>query len=135
MDVLAERLDRLVELVHCLVQNRGDRLLRHPIGQPLDAQSDGEEILDDYVMQVACDSIAVFDNCDRLETLAKPGGTHRRPPDDGECLDQRNVGLVETPRLVRQIEVPENGVPGPAGVPPRNDSIGGCPSGNPYESA
>jgi len=65
----------------------------------------------------------------------RPGGTHRRPPDDGECLDQRNVGLVETPRLVRQIEVPENGVPGPAGVPPRNDSIGGCPSGNPYESA
>ena len=71
MDVLAERLDRLVELVHCLVQNRGDRLLRHPIGQPLDVQADGEEILDDGVMQVACDSIAVFDNCDRLETLAK----------------------------------------------------------------
>ena len=86
-------------------------------GQALQRQPDGEEPLDDAVVQVPGQPVAVLVHRDLAGALVEPGVLHGDAGGDGQGLDDHLVvpGELVGADLVRQVQVAVDAVPDPDG--------------------
>ena len=76
-------------------------------------EADREEILDDGVMQITCDTFTILSNRETLETALEAHRSNGGPRDHRKRFDEGFVFLGEASFLVRQIEIPEEVWSGP----------------------
>ena len=70
-------------------------VLLHQVGHVLEREADGIDVLDDAVVEVLADPLALLDDGQALDLLVQPGVLDRDPGVAGEELDERLVVLGE----------------------------------------
>jgi hypothetical protein len=93
-------LDGAVQLVHVAADPLGQLRPDHLSGHPLQPQPDREQPLDDLVVQVAGDPVAVFEDGQPLPVVLRAGELqgHRGLP--GEHGHHQHVGVAERRRVL-----------------------------------
>ena len=83
------------------------RVVAHELGDVLEREADGIDVLDDAVVEVLADALALVDDGQPLDLLVQAGVLDRDPGVDRERLDQALIGLGELrgARLVGQVQV------------------------------
>ena len=101
--------DRQVEAVDRALDASFDlvRVVPHELGDVLERKANGIDVLDDAVMEVLADALALVDDRQPLDLLVQPGVLDGDPSMDRERLDKALVGLGELSgaHLVGQIQV------------------------------
>ena len=82
-------------------------------GEPLQGEPDGEEILDDGVMEIAGNPFAVFHHGQPAKLLLEPDAGDCGAGNRGERLDHLLVLLGEPSRLLGQVQIAEDPVARP----------------------
>ncbi len=99
-DEVADLADRQVQPLDRPL-DPGPRLVRvvvHELGHVLEREADPVDALDDPVVEVLADPLALLDDRQALDLLVEPGVLDGDPGMEGEHLDERLVGLAELPR-------------------------------------
>jgi hypothetical protein len=111
--------DDQVEVVDCVVHPalHGRGVVAHEGRGALEGQAGREEALDDRVMEVAGDALAVVDQRQLLDAGVQPGVLDRHAGRGGQPEDQLLVDVRENLArgLVGQVQVAEHLVPHPHG--------------------
>ncbi|GBE22421.1 hypothetical protein BMS3Bbin01_01796 [bacterium BMS3Bbin01] len=103
-----QRGDRCIEMRRRLFEARPHLLVGQFGGQRLERQPDGEQILDDGVVQIARDTLAVLEDCRPAETRLEPDRGDGGPRDEGQCANQRLVLFGEAAVGCSQVEIAED---------------------------
>ena len=90
LDGEVDRVDRPLEAIGGLL-----RVVRHQLGDVLERQADPVQVLDDPVVEVLGDAVALVDDGEAIELLVEPRVLHRDPGVDREGLDERLVFRAE----------------------------------------
>ena len=108
-DEVADVADREVEAVDRALDASLDlvRVVADELGDVLEREPDRIDVLDDAVVEVLADALALVDDRQALDLLVQPGVLDRDPGVDGERLDQPLVGRGELrgPGLVGEVQV------------------------------
>ncbi len=105
------RISRMVRFSRSIAPlDPGPRLIGvvvHELRDVLEREAYPVDALDDPVVEILADPLALLDDRQALDLLVEPGVLDGDPGVEGEHLDERLVGLAELPRpaLVRQVEV------------------------------
>ena len=109
-DVGAQGLDGAVETIDC-VDDRGFGLgVLDQLGHALQAEANGEEVLDHRVVQVAGNALPVFDNRHPPQPILEASGSDCGPGDPAQRLDQYHILVGEPALLVGEVEIAEGSV-------------------------
>ena len=111
-DVGAQGLDHAVQAVDRLLDRGGSCPIRHPFGDPLQGESDREQVLYDGVMEVAGDPLPILTHRDRSEAALKTRRGHGGAGNAAERFDQHHVVVGEPAVLLSQVEIAERLSPG-----------------------
>ena len=116
-DEVADVADRLVERVDGPLDSRAGLvgLVRHQVRHVLEREADGVDALDDAVVQVAADPLALLDDGQALDLLVEPGVLDGDAGVQGEHLDEPLVVLGEVAGglLVGQVQPADRPALGP----------------------
>lgn len=111
-DEAAQGRDRPIEALDILLEGSPNLRVGDLEGLALERETDGEEILDDGIVKIACDPLSILCDGEALQSLLKTHGSDGGAGDHGECFDERLVLLGEPALLVGEVEVAEQARPG-----------------------
>ncbi len=123
-DEPAQRGDGFVEALDGFRDHGGDLGHHDLLALRLQRKSDGEEVLDDRVVKIPCDSLSIFHDGETSQPPLQASRVHRSAGDDGETLHRLLVCHVEAAVLVSEIEVPEDFSPQPDRHPEKRVHVG-----------